>query len=72
MPEFNAPLTDMRFVLNEVFAAPALWARLPALADTLDWQTAEAMKKARNGTKGKCARPSASRRPFRPMPKAVG
>ncbi|MBE8591948.1 acyl-CoA dehydrogenase C-terminal domain-containing protein [Pseudomonas sp. MAFF 301449] len=43
MPEFNAPLTDMRFVLNEVFAAPALWARLPALADILDWQTAEAI-----------------------------
>ncbi|PKA68166.1 alkylation response protein AidB-like acyl-CoA dehydrogenase [Pseudomonas baetica] len=43
MLEFNAPLTDMRFVLNEVFAAPALWARLPALAETLDWQTAEAI-----------------------------
>lgn len=43
MPEFNAPLTDMRFLLNEVFCAPSLWARLPALADTLDWQTAEAI-----------------------------
>ena len=32
MPEFNAPLRDMRFVLHEVFDAPALWARLPALA----------------------------------------
>jgi alkylation response protein AidB-like acyl-CoA dehydrogenase len=33
----------MRFLLNEVFCAPALWARLPALADTLDGQTAEAI-----------------------------
>ncbi|EJM18859.1 acyl-CoA dehydrogenase [Pseudomonas sp. GM21] len=43
MPQFTAPLTDMRFLLNEVFCAPALWARLPALADTLDGQTAEAI-----------------------------
>ena len=26
MPEFNAPLRDMRFVLHEVFQAPSLWA----------------------------------------------
>ncbi|MDT4890862.1 hypothetical protein FQZ97_1278220 [compost metagenome] len=26
----------MRFVLHEVFQAPSLWARLPALADTVD------------------------------------
>jgi alkylation response protein AidB-like acyl-CoA dehydrogenase len=43
MPEFNAPLTDMRFLLNEVFCAPALWARLPALADTIDGHTADAI-----------------------------
>ena len=43
MSEFTAPLTDMRFLLNEVFCAPALWARLPALADTIDGQTAEAI-----------------------------
>ena len=43
MPEFNAPLRDMRFVLHEVFAAPALWARLPALADHVEADTADAI-----------------------------
>ncbi len=43
MPEFNAPLRDMRFVLHEVFQAPSLWARLPALADTVDADTADAI-----------------------------
>ncbi|RMH85253.1 acyl-CoA dehydrogenase [Pseudomonas sp. AOB-7] len=43
MPEFNAPLRDMRFVLHEVFAAPQLWARLPALAETVDADTADAI-----------------------------
>ncbi|MDR0280432.1 MAG: acyl-CoA dehydrogenase C-terminal domain-containing protein [Paucimonas sp.] len=43
MPEFNAPLRDMRFVLHEVFQGPAHWARLPALADTVDAETADAI-----------------------------
>ncbi|WP_455232512.1 acyl-CoA dehydrogenase C-terminal domain-containing protein [Geopseudomonas aromaticivorans] len=43
MPEFNAPLRDMRFVLHEVFDAPALWARLPALAETVDADIADAI-----------------------------
>ena len=43
MPEFNAPLRDMRFVLHEVFQAPALWARLPALAEHVDADTADAI-----------------------------
>nr|WP_319528466.1 acyl-CoA dehydrogenase C-terminal domain-containing protein [Pseudomonas laurentiana] len=43
MPEFNAPLRDMRFVLHEVFQGPALWARLPALADAVDAETADAI-----------------------------
>ena len=43
MPEFNAPLRDMRFVLHEVFDAPALWARLPALAGQVDADTADAI-----------------------------
>ena len=43
MPEFNAPLRDMRFVLQEVFDAPALWARLPALAEIVDAATADAI-----------------------------
>ena len=43
MPEFNATLRDMRFVLHEVFEAPALWARLPALADHVDANTCDAI-----------------------------
>ncbi|MQT74199.1 acyl-CoA dehydrogenase C-terminal domain-containing protein [Pseudomonas helleri] len=43
MPEFNAPLRDMRFVLHEVFQAPALWARLPVLAEHVDADTADAI-----------------------------
>ena len=43
MPEFNAPLRDMRFVLHEVFQGPALWARLPALAASVDGETADAI-----------------------------
>ncbi|CAI8898717.1 acyl-CoA dehydrogenase C-terminal domain-containing protein [Pseudomonas donghuensis] len=43
MPEFNAPLRDMRFVLHEVFHGPALWARLPALAERVDADTADAI-----------------------------
>ena len=43
MPDFNAPLRDMRFVLHELFEAPALWARLPALADHVDADTSDAI-----------------------------
>jgi len=43
MPEYHAPLRDMRFVLHEVFAAGELWARLPALAETVDADTADAI-----------------------------
>ncbi|MGP4954197.1 acyl-CoA dehydrogenase C-terminal domain-containing protein [Pseudomonas helleri] len=43
MPEFNAPLRDMRFMLHEVFQAPALWARLPALAEHVDGDIADAI-----------------------------
>ncbi|MGO3029701.1 acyl-CoA dehydrogenase C-terminal domain-containing protein [Pseudomonas helleri] len=43
MPEFNAPLRDMRFVLHEVFQAPALWARLPALTEHVDGDIADAI-----------------------------
>ncbi|WP_271103554.1 acyl-CoA dehydrogenase C-terminal domain-containing protein [Pseudomonas tohonis] len=43
MPEYNAPLRDLRFVLHEVFDAPRLWARLPALAETVDGETADAI-----------------------------
>lgn len=43
MPEYHAPLRDMRFVLHEVFAADKIWARLPALAETVDAETADAI-----------------------------
>jgi len=43
MPQYNAPLRDIRFVLHEVFQAPAIWARLPALAETVDADTADAI-----------------------------
>lgn len=43
MPEYHAPLRDMRFVLHEVFAADKLWARLPALAEMVDAATADAI-----------------------------
>ncbi|WP_271412139.1 acyl-CoA dehydrogenase C-terminal domain-containing protein [Pseudomonas sp. Q1-7] len=43
MPQYSAPLRDLRFVLHEVFQAPALWARLPALAERVDADTADAI-----------------------------
>ncbi|MBV6753946.1 acyl-CoA dehydrogenase C-terminal domain-containing protein [Pseudomonas chlororaphis] len=43
MSDYRAPLRDMRFVLNEVFEAPTLWARLPGLAEVIDEATAVAI-----------------------------
>ncbi|TLX63160.1 acyl-CoA dehydrogenase [Stutzerimonas nosocomialis] len=43
MADYKAPLRDMRFVLNEVLEAPALWQSLPALAEVVDADTAEAV-----------------------------
>ena len=43
MADYQAPLRDMSFVLNEVFEAGKLWAQLPALADTVDNDTATAI-----------------------------
>lgn len=43
MPVFKAPLRDMRFVLDDVFQATDLWARLPALADVVDRDTVDAI-----------------------------
>ncbi|MGL3793779.1 acyl-CoA dehydrogenase C-terminal domain-containing protein [Pseudomonas aeruginosa] len=43
MPEYNAPLRDMRLLLNDVFDAPALWQRLPRLAERIDADTADAI-----------------------------
>ncbi|MCP5207532.1 MAG: acyl-CoA dehydrogenase C-terminal domain-containing protein [Hahellaceae bacterium] len=43
MAEYQAPLRDMRFVLNEVFEANKLWASLAGTRDTVDPETAEAI-----------------------------
>ena len=43
MADYKAPLRDMRFVLNEVFEVARLWAELPALAETVDAETADAI-----------------------------
>ncbi|GAB2511113.1 acyl-CoA dehydrogenase C-terminal domain-containing protein [Microbulbifer agarilyticus] len=43
MADYKAPLREMNFLLHEVFEADKLWARLPALAETADRETAEAI-----------------------------
>lgn len=43
MPDYKAPLRDMRFVLNEVFDAGNFWASLPGLEGVVDIETAEAI-----------------------------
>ncbi|NBA96356.1 acyl-CoA dehydrogenase C-terminal domain-containing protein [Pseudomonas sp. R5(2019)] len=43
MADYKAPLRDMRFVLNEVFEVSSLWAQMPALAETVDADTVEAI-----------------------------
>ncbi|MBD9502020.1 acyl-CoA dehydrogenase C-terminal domain-containing protein [Pseudomonas sp. BGr12] len=43
MADYKAPLRDMQFVLNEVFEVANLWAELPALAETVDAETASAI-----------------------------
>jgi alkylation response protein AidB-like acyl-CoA dehydrogenase len=43
MADYKAPLRDMRFVLNEVFDVASLWAEMPALAEVVDADTAEAI-----------------------------
>ncbi|QXH33201.1 acyl-CoA dehydrogenase C-terminal domain-containing protein [Pseudomonas muyukensis] len=43
MHDYKAPLRDMRFLLNEVFDAPALWQTLPALTERIDSTMADAI-----------------------------
>ena len=43
MAEYQAPLRDIRFVLNEVFEADKLWQSLPGLEGVIDAETADAM-----------------------------
>lgn len=43
MAEYQAPLRDIRFVLNDVFRADELWASLPRLSELVDTETADAI-----------------------------
>ncbi|NWO05653.1 MAG: acyl-CoA dehydrogenase C-terminal domain-containing protein [Alteromonadaceae bacterium] len=43
MADYQAPLREMRFVLNEVFDTPALWASMPKTAENVDPDTADAI-----------------------------
>ena len=43
MAEYQAPLRDIRFVLNDVFEANKLWQSLPGLDGVIDAETADAM-----------------------------
>src|SRR5690606_39387163 len=43
MADYQAPLRDMRFVLNEVFDVANLWSELPGLAEVIDGETAMAV-----------------------------
>ena len=57
MADYKAPLRDMRFVLNEVFEVAKLWAELPALADTVDAETVEAILEEAGKVTGKSIAP---------------
>ena len=43
MNPYQAPLADMKFLLEKVFDAPTTWANLPELADAVDMDTAQAI-----------------------------
>lgn len=43
MNPYQAPLTEMRFLLEQVFDAPDTWAQLPELAEIIDIDTAAAI-----------------------------
>ncbi len=43
MADYKAPLQEIRFVMNEVFDAPSLWASMPRLAERVDPDTADAI-----------------------------
>ncbi|MCR8923256.1 acyl-CoA dehydrogenase C-terminal domain-containing protein [Dasania sp. GY-MA-18] len=43
MSEFNPPVADIEFLLNEVFNLPQQWANNPILAERVDADTASAM-----------------------------
>ena len=43
MAEYRAPLTDMNFLLYQVFNADKMWQQLPKLAEQVDKETAQAI-----------------------------
>lgn len=43
MNPYNAPLAEMRFLLENVFDAPKTWSELPAMAESVDMDTAAAI-----------------------------
>ncbi|PKG58093.1 MULTISPECIES: acyl-CoA dehydrogenase family protein [unclassified Shewanella] len=43
MNPYNAPLAEMRFLLEKVFNAPKTWASMPAMAESVDMDTAAAI-----------------------------
>lgn len=43
MADYQAPLKDIRFVMNEVFEAEKLWASLAGTKDSVDMETADAI-----------------------------
>jgi alkylation response protein AidB-like acyl-CoA dehydrogenase len=57
MADYQAPLRDMRFVLNEVFEVSKLWAGLPQLAETVDAETVDAILEEAGKVTGKSIAP---------------
>jgi len=43
MSEYKAPIEDIRYLMNDVFDTPKLWASMPALAESIDPETADAI-----------------------------
>ena len=43
MNPYNAPLAEMRFLLEKVFDAPTTWSEMPVMAETVDIDTAAAI-----------------------------
>lgn len=43
MNPYNAPLAEMRFLLEKVFNAPKTWSEMPAMAESVDMDTAAAI-----------------------------
>ena len=57
MADYKAPVRDMRFVLEEVFDVPSLWAEMAALAEAVDADTAWAVLEEASKVTGKSIAP---------------